>query len=110
MKYYGYIYDNAWIISTETDWNPLIYGSTLIFEFICRKTKLALTYPTYPKTGSVVNDLMGNSIEILDSKILDNVKKIDENVNGANEINAIILRSDRKLKLQKINKIRYDKE
>jgi hypothetical protein len=110
MKYYGYIFYNTWIISNEKDWNPLNYGSTLIFEFLCRKTKLPLTYPTYPKIGSVVNDLKGNSIEILNSEMLDNVKKIDDNVSGANEINVLILRNDRKLKLQKINKIRYDKK
>jgi hypothetical protein len=42
--------------------------------------------------------------------MLDNVKKIDENVSGAYELNALLLRNNRKLKLQKINKIRYDKE
>lgn len=110
MKYYGYIYDNTWVISNETDWNPLIYGAILIFEFYCRKTKLELTYPSYPKVGSIVNDLMGNTIEILDSKMLENIKKIDENVSGAYELNALILRRNRKIKLQKINNIRYDKE
>lgn len=107
MIYFGFIYDNSWIISTSKNWNDLIP----ILELNCQETILPLNLidPKYPKIGDIIEDENGNRIEILNIKIFDYVKKV-ENVSGANELNILLLRSDRKKKLKKIHKISYDKE